>query len=160
MVFIPFTKLADEPQVSITIVEDGIERTVLGFTYRCDGITAHGMPCRLVWDRAWLAKECVAHGHKSSWTTQQYGKDGAVYQRTALRRWGSDTPVAPAAPVAVAAQATAVSLPIDPEAQLRALAAAMGFRVSRIPKAKAPASKPSEPAGLEDIDELFTGSPF
>lgn len=118
--FNPFVKLSDE-QVMITIVEDGAEKQVPGFLYRCDGVTQMGI-CRLVWDRAYLAKSCGDRGHKQSF---QAGN----YTRSAVRRDGKL-----AATAAVVAQ-PAASVPTQLEL-VKAQALALGFRLSKIPQSK------------------------
>ena len=132
--FNPFTKL--DEQVSITVVSDGIESLVPGYLYRCDGLSSMGT-CRLVWDRAYLAKECADHGHRQSWIKEYRSQDGTVakYTRAAVRRdTKAPAPATQPVPQAVAAMATALS----PEDQLRALADSLGFRVSRKPVSKTP----------------------
>ena len=149
VMFNRFTPL--DETVLITIVVDGQEQQVPGKLYRCEGTTSMGI-CRLVWDRARLAKECADHDHRQSWVHEYVSRDGTVqrFTRSAVRRDGrvatTTQSVAPA-PVTVAAQAVALS----PEDQLRQLADSLGFRVSRKP-VKAP--KADEFVILEDSGEL------
>ena len=149
VMFNRFTPL--DETVLITIVVDGQEQQVPGKLYRCEGTTSMGI-CRLVWDRARLAKECADHDHRQSWVHEYVSRDGTVqrFTRSAVRRDGrvpSVPSVAAPAPVTVAAQAVALS----PEDQLRQLADSLGFRVSRKP---APKPKADEFVILEDSGEL------
>lgn len=147
--FNPVTKL--DETVTTTIIKDGNAVQVQANVYRCMGIREDGQgACRLCWTTFDMAKFCAMRGHKESWV-QMYGDTG--FKRVALRR----DPV-PQARVQAQVQAPAPSGPSAPpsppqatEAEVRAMALALGFRLSRIPQ------KPTEPpAGseLERSDEF------
>lgn len=125
--FNPFVKLADEPQVTITIIVDGKEQQALGFLYRCEGTTQYGMPCRLVWDRAHLAKACGDQRHQSEYT-QAYG-NGTGWVRKAVRRDGT---------VSAAVTPVVKEVPVLAFEDLKAQALKLGYRLSKIPVAKTP----------------------
>ena len=129
-----FTKLSET--VEITIVQDGQESKVQGFLYRCDGQTQYGMPCRLVWDRAWLAKQCADRNHRNQFVQDYTKQDGSSqkFLRQAVRRDGPR----PQAVAPVQAAPAPAPVPVLSLADLRSQALALGFRLSRIPVAKAP----------------------
>lgn len=116
-----FRRLDGEPQVEITIVENGIEKQVPGWLYRCEGDSPMGT-CNLVWDRAYLAKTCGDRGHKQSFMAGNF-------KREARRRDGKQASVPAPAP------APAAPAPTPLEAAM-ALVKASGFRISKAPKAK------------------------
>jgi len=133
--FNPFKKLDDEPQVPITINVDGQEQQAMGFLYRCEGQTQYGMPCRLVWDRAHLAKSCADHNHRNQYTQTYKKQDGteSKFLRQAKRR---DGPRPSGTPAPVQAEPAPAPVPVLSLADLRQQALALGFRLSRIPQAK------------------------
>jgi len=121
------------------------EDIVLTTTYRCE-------ECKLVWSRYGQAQQCKARAHRNQFLDTYYSQvviEDKVhivetsYPRRAIRR---DGPKPVQAPVQTPAKAPspAAPAPVLSLAQIKDLALEHGYRLSRIPQAKAPVTPSDE----------------
>ena len=154
--FNPVTKLTDT-HLSSMISAEGIETPITTGLYRCEGqLALNDQPCRLVWTRWEQAKDCASRGHRNQYRQTYSFKDGTTKQfiRQAVRRDGprpvtqTVTVQAPSPEPAQPAQAQSLE-------SVKAMALALGYRLSKIPAVKAPVTP--APVLEDDVfgDELF-----
>jgi len=143
----PARKLSET--ISVTRMRDGVEVSLDVNPWRCEGrVLASDQKCMLVWEHPSYAIDCAARGHRNRFTQDYQFQDGTEtsYVRVALRRDGV-RPTVLDAPKASAPKAPEVT--VDPVAEVRAAALALGFRLSKIPTAKVV----EVPEGYEDLED-------
>jgi hypothetical protein len=111
--------------------------------HRCVG-SVNGAVCNLVWGSGALAIDCAIRNHRNRYVVE-YTREHIIentislveltFVRQALRRDGPR----PLAPVQSSPPAALAPVPVLALADLKAQADALGFRLTRKPKAKAPA---------------------
>lgn len=160
MTYFPITKLDEDYESTMAEKQDDgsvIEVPIITKLYRCDGLLpSNDQPCNLVWTRASQALGCANRGHRASYRD---GYRDQSFIRKAVRRDGPTRPTTFSPPRQEVSQAPALSLAdalkaLSPD-DFKAIAAAMGLRVSKAPKAKEAKDSAKEVLGLTDEDFAF-----